>query len=340
MTSQLRSSDVHTAPLPRPRGPISAEVISRLRSPADIGPWPIQVGSGEPYGEDVQLALAVLYEMHYRGFDGVDAEWEWMPGPLGVRAQLEQLFLRALRRDVPERDDPDAVLDDLCHEARDAWGLSHQLAAYGTWEQVREYFVHRSIYHLKEADPNAWAIPRLTGRSKAALVAVEFDEYGGGHAERLHSRLFANLLVAAGLRDDYLGYLECVPADTLATVNFMSLCGLHRARIPMLVGMFAAVEITSSPGSRRMVSALERLDAPRACITFYAEHVEADAVHELVLRNDVVGDLLAKDPGCAADIAFGANASEFLDGRLAQRLLTAWAENRSSLTAPVVPPVQ
>ncbi len=69
MTSHIRTCDVHSAPLPRPRGPISGEVISRLRSPADIGPWPIHVTAGEPYGEDVQLALAVLYEMHYRGFD-------------------------------------------------------------------------------------------------------------------------------------------------------------------------------------------------------------------------------------------------------------------------------
>lgn len=338
MTSHIRTCDVHSAALPRPRGPISDEVISRLRSPADIGPWSIHV-TGEPYGEDVQLALTVLYEMHYRGFDGVDAEWEWMPGPLGVRAQLEQLFLQALHHDVPECDDPNAVLDALCHEPHDAWGLSHQLSAYGTWEQVREFFVHRSIYHLKEADPNAWAIPRLTGRSKAALVAVEFDEYGGGRAERVHSRLFADLLVAADLSDDYLGYLECVPAETLATVNFMSLCGLHRVRTPMLIGMFAATEVTSTPSSRRMVSALERHEAPPACITFYSEHVEADAVHELVLRFDVVGDLLAKDPGCAADISFGANATEFLEGRLAQHLLTAWREGRSSLEGPAGPAV-
>ena len=43
---------------------------------------------------------------------------------------------------------------------------------------MREYFVHRSLYHLKEGDPHAWAIPRLTGQAKASFVAVEFDEYG------------------------------------------------------------------------------------------------------------------------------------------------------------------
>ena len=34
---------------------------------------------------------------------------------------------------------------------------------------MREYFVHRSLYHLKEGDPHAFAIPRLTGRAKAIV---------------------------------------------------------------------------------------------------------------------------------------------------------------------------
>ena len=59
--------------------------------------------------------------------------------------------------------------------------------------------MHRSLYHLKEGDPHAWAIPRLMGTAKAAFVAVEFDEYGAGQGPRLHQQLFADLLTAAGL---------------------------------------------------------------------------------------------------------------------------------------------
>jgi len=323
--------DVHDAPLPMPRGPISAEIVERLGGPVDDAVWDVATDGADAYGEDVQLALAVLYELHYRGFAGVDPAWEWAPGPLGVRARLERIFLDRLRADVPASDDPQGVLEDLCREPDDSWGVSHELAANGTWEMTREFFVHRSIYHLKEADPHALAIPRLSGRAKAALVAVEFDEYGGGRAERMHSRLFADLLLAAGLKDDYLGYLDVVPAVTLATVNFMSLCGLHRAYTPMLVGMFAAAEITTAPSARRMVEALERLGADDACILFYSEHIEADAVHELVLRHDVVGYMLEQDPARAQDISFGAQAIEFLEGRLGSHLLTSWAAGRSSL---------
>lgn len=334
MAHETRMCDSHDAALPIPRGPISAEVVERLRHPADDADWHVPTDGADAYGEDVQLALTVLYELHYRGFAGVDPAWEWAPGPLGVRGKLERLFLGRLREDVPASNDPQAVLEELCHESPEGWGVSHELAARGTWDTMREFFVHRSIYHLKEADPHALAIPRLSGRAKAALVAVEFDEYGGGHAERMHSRLFADLLRAAGLKDDYLGYLDVVPGVTLATVNFMSLCGLHRAYTPMLVGMFAAAEITTAPSARRMVEALERLGADDACVLFYSEHIEADAVHELVLRHDVVGYMLEQDPGCARDLSFGAQAIEFLEGCLGNHLLGSWSAGRTSLLAP------
>lgn len=333
MSDAIRPCDLSASALPTPRGPISAAVVERLSGPADPAPWQISVGDADPYGDDVQLALTVLYELHYRGFDGVDASWEWMAGPLGVRAELERVFLARLRADVPVTDDTDATFDALCREPEDAWGVSHELAERGTWAQIREFFVHRSIYHLKEADPHAFAIPRLRGRAKAALVAVEFDEYGGGRADKMHSRLYADLLKAADLDDAYLGYLDVVPAVTLATVNFMSLCGLHRAHLPMLVGMFTAAEITTAPSARRMATALERLGADPACILFYTEHIEADAVHELVLRHDVVGDMIAADPKCASDIVFGAEAAEFLEGRLAQHLLNNWSAGTTSLLA-------
>src|SRR3954467_11926363 len=134
---------------------------------------------------------------------------------------------------------------------------------------MREYFVHRSLYHLKEGDPHAFAIPRLVGGAKAAFVAIEFDEYGAGRAERVHQQLFADLLEAADLDAPYLGYLDDVPADALAVVNLMSLFGLHRDLRGAAVGHFASTEITSPPGSARIVHALERMGAPERCALFY-----------------------------------------------------------------------
>ena len=54
------------------------------------------------------------------------------------------------------------------------------MAKQGTLEQFREFVTLRSVYHLKEADPHTFAIPRLYGRTKAAMVEIQADEYGGG----------------------------------------------------------------------------------------------------------------------------------------------------------------
>ena len=80
--------------------------------------------------------------------------------------------------------------------------LSRYLETQGTREQMLEHVVHRSAYQLKEADPHSWAIPRLSPRPKAALLEVQFDEYGGGSAERMHSVLFAKTMAALGLDPD------------------------------------------------------------------------------------------------------------------------------------------
>jgi Iron-containing redox enzyme len=195
--------------------------------------------------------------------------------------------------------------------------------------------VHRSLYHLKEGDPHAWAIPRLTGQAKASFVAVEFDEYGAGRGPHVHQQLFADLLTAAGLDASYLAYLDTVPAESLAVVNLMSMFGLHRRLRGAAIGHFASTEITSSPGSRRLVEALQRLDAPQECIAFYREHVEADAVHEQVVRTDVVGDLVAREPQLEADVVFGIRAHAAVEDRLGDAIMASWKAGETSLRRPL-----
>ncbi|HEV7831725.1 MAG TPA: iron-containing redox enzyme family protein [Pseudonocardiaceae bacterium] len=46
----------------------------------------------------------------------------------------------------------------------------------------------------------------------------------------------------------------------------MSLCGLHRRLRSALVGQFATVELTSSPGADRLVPAMRRLRCAPAAV--------------------------------------------------------------------------
>ena len=188
------------------------------------------VDDADPYGDDLHLALQVCYELHYRGFAGVDAEWEWNPALLTLRARLERVFRAAVVADTAVSPDTgaaevEAEMDALSTEPIDGEGPSWFLRQEGTWEQMREMFALRSIYHLKEADPHAWAIPRLSGQAKASFVAVEFDEFGGGRGDRVHQQLFADLMRAADLYTTYLGYLDRAPAAALVPVNLMTMFG-------------------------------------------------------------------------------------------------------------------
>ncbi|MEU6283002.1 iron-containing redox enzyme family protein [Streptomyces sp. NPDC047028] len=326
----------HEPRLPGTRGPLSAAVIAHLTGTGPL-PRPCDADTADPYGDDLQLALYVCYELHYRGFAGVDPGHEWDPELLRVRAALERRFLSALRADTPGHDSLDEALGALLVEPVEGSGVTHHLRDEGELWQLREYAAQRSLYHLKEADPHAWVLPRLWGRAKAAMAAVEFDEFGGGRAERVHARLFADLMTDLGLETAYGRYLDAGGAEMLAVVNLMSLFGLHRELRGALVGHFADVEITSSPGSRRLAEAMRRTGAGPAAEFFYDEHVEADAVHEQVVRHDVIGGLLDEEPGLSADIAFGIDATEYLEDRLARRLLTDWRAGRSALRVPLDP---
>jgi hypothetical protein len=330
-TYELSPSD-RSAGLPTTRGPLSTVVIETLSASPPTHDLPTQwVTTADPFGGDLAIALHTCYELHYRGLDRVDDEWEWDPELLRFRAALEHHFLAGLRSEVAGGHDVDSVIDSLLVERVPAEGLSQYLRKEAEWWQLREYLVLRSIYHLKEADPQAWMIPRLQGRDKAALVAVEFDEYGGGKPDRLHARLFAEMMAAVGLSRDYLGYLDDVPAPAIAIVNLMSMFGLHRRWRGASVGQFAFVEITSSPGAQRMVQALERFGAGPEVTHFYAEHVEADAVHEQLMRREVVGGLLQREPALAADVVFGIQATDVLEDMLASQVLAAWRAGDSSL---------
>ncbi|MEV6500835.1 iron-containing redox enzyme family protein [Streptomyces prunicolor] len=316
--------------LPSARGRISAAIIEYLRN---TGPLPNDgaISRAAPLGDDLQLALYICYELHYRGFADVHADREWDPDLLRVRAALEQPFLDTLRDAATVHQHADEALDDLLVEPVHGCGVSHFLRDEGELWQVREYAAQRSLYHLKEADPHAWVLPRLWGRAKAGMAAVEFDEFGGGRADRVHARLFAELMADLDLDTAYGHYLDATGAEALATVNLMSLLGLHRTLRGALVGHFAAVEITSSPGSRRLAQAMRRTGAGPAAEHFYDEHVEADAVHEQVVRRDVVAGLLEEEPHLDGDVAFGADATTYLEDRLAERLLDAWRAGESSL---------
>ena len=345
--------------IPSARGPISAGLFRLLAgSPGDdaaaLGALQDLVEAQLPLIDDIiddgdaQLTLFCLYELHYGGLDGVTDRWEWNPGLIALRQSIEEPFERALRSAVRQTAgaalpasaaglDSDAVADILFGlAAQDGGpGMSRHVAKKATLEQLEEFLIHKSIYQLKEADPHTWAIPRLSGRAKAALVEIQADEYGGGRQDRMHSTLFARTMRGLRLDDRYGAYVDAVPPISLASVNVMSLFGLNRRLRGAIAGHLAMYEMTSSRPNQLYGNGFRRLGFDADVTGYFDEHVEADAVHEQIAGRDLAGGLVESEPELFPDVLFGATAVMAIDARLTLHIMGAWENGEPSLLSPV-----
>ncbi len=324
-------------PLPAPRGPLTEALLTAWR--ATPPPTALDLpdadgdGDGDPRtDEDLQLALYCCNELHYRGFAGVDERWERHPSTTALTTALEDAFEAALRAEHRPRpvapDHVERALWDLA-TADGGPSLSAHVAAQASLEQVRELAVHRSAYQRKEADPHSWALPRLSGRAKAALVEIQTDEYGAGVPGESHAELFADTMAALDLDPTYGRYLDHLPGVTLATTNLISLLGRQRRLRGALVGHLALFEMTSVGPMGRYAAGLRRLGVGGT--RFYDVHVEADAHHQHVAAHDLAQALVDDEPHLASDVLFGAAALTAVEARFSGHVLDAWARDASSL---------
>jgi hypothetical protein len=334
------------------RGPLSALVMAAITAPVpaddeivDAAADAVAQTDDAIRDDDLQLALFLLYGLAYGSFGTLGADREWDPQLLRVRAIIEAAFEQRVREltPIPPLPDPltaatmaDALFDLTAPSPGPS--MARYIEKKATAEQVRETLILRSIYTLREADPHSWAIPRLTGRAKAALVEIQSDEYGGGRPDRMHAVLYANAMRAAGLNDTYGFYVDRVPAVTLASQNLMSMFGMNRRLLGAVVGHLAAFEMTSSLPNRRYADGMRRLGFGPDVTAYFDEHVEADAVHEQIAGRDLAGGLAEDQPDFAPDILFGAAACLLMDDLVADYALGAWDAGRSALRpAPETP---
>jgi Iron-containing redox enzyme len=324
--------------LPVARGEISDWLLTAIgRSPDGAVATRPEIDPTRPLeDDDLQLALYCCYELHYGGLPGVDDRWEWNLALLEARTEMERVFEGALLElvgpplDSAVPEEMDLALRAIA-DAEDGPSLSTYMERSASAEQAREFMIHRSAYQLKEADPHSWALPRLSGPPKAALVEIQADEYGGGRPERIHATMFARSMQALGLDSTPGAYLDQIPGITLATVNLMSFLGLHRRWRGAIVGHLALFEMTSSIPNRRYANGLRRLGYTGAATAFFDEHVEADAVHENIAAVDLAGGLVRQQPALGRDVLWGARALMTVEGISNASVLDAWQAGSSSL---------
>ena len=335
----LTDKDLAPTPLPPARGSLTHALFDLLgRDPERarvLLPRPSDSDDDPLFGDDSALALYCLYELHYRGFESVDPDWEWAPDLLHWRKCMERLVLDRIRDEVgplpPQPDIPDALYE-LIGDA-DGPSLAAHLLAQGNRLQFQEMAIHRSIYQLKEADPHTWTLPRLAGHPKAAAVEIQADEYGQGMARDMHQNLFGLTMEELGLDPGYHAYLPVVPGWTLASTNAVSLFALHRRWLGAALGPLAIFEMTSVEPMGANAAALRKMGFGPDARHFFAVHVVADAHHQHIAADQLATGLVEQNPEFAHDVLFGGATVMALEAEASRRMLSAWERRQSSLLA-------
>lgn len=279
--------------------------------------------------EDRAIALWMLHSLHHHGFDDVSDRADRSPALMALRRTLEDELEGRLRErwaaveERPDSGDLGQDLFDLC-ASHDGASVARFVRAEAGVEQVRELLRMRSVYALHESDPSAWVVASLPVRAKAALMELQYDEYGAGDPNRLHHHLFAQGLVDAGLEADYGRYVDDAPLEVLEQDNTVRMFGLQRRLRGAAMGHLAAFEATSSVPSRRMAQGLERLELGDAIVEYYREHVVADSVHDQLAARVICQTLVEDEPALHEDVLFGAWTCLDLEDRFARMALQRW----------------
>jgi hypothetical protein len=324
--------------LPPPRGPLSEHLLQVLvAEPGPVGGLgshvrrAVAAGLSVSHDEDVQLSLTLLYELQ-RGLAGVDERWEYSPDLIHARGLIEAEFERELRGAVRDQlsdqlrypsapDEVPAALFALV-QADDAPTVSEYLARRGTPEEFREFLIHST---LTLRDPHSWAIPRLAGSAKAALLAIQAGQYG-------RPALLGAAMRALDIAERDVT-LEALPAPTLARHNAATLFGLHRRLLGATAGHLAALQLASALANSRAARGVQRLGLPVAVGRLFDEQGLADALHEQAAARDLAGRLVQDDPRLVVEVFFGAAVALHTEANLAKHLVGSWLGGRTSLRA-------
>jgi Iron-containing redox enzyme len=330
-------------PLPQARGPVSAALLDALRR----RPWEARLGDALWWNgaiadaaadDDLQLALFCVYELHYRGLDGVAEDWEWQPDLLRVRHEWEQVLLAGLESEVGaphslqqrSREATVARLVETAKRERES-SLAEYVMREARADQLRELLIHRSVAELRAGDLYAWALPRLSGSAKAALVGLEASTYGMGRLPLMRAELFRSLMTSWQLDPDYGHHVDRVPGVALLATNLLTLFGLHRRWRGALLGHLAATEVSGWLPSARLAHGHRRLGGSEAGSRFFDEQLGGGTNRERLATTGLVGGLLAQHPALSGDVVFGARCAVLLEDLLAAHVLPRWHRGSSSL---------
>jgi len=286
------------------------DALARATASGDDGTLEVLVGAHPCDDRDAMATLAVVHELSMAPIDtlgGVEV-WQHHPAVADLRWRLEGRLVELLDEWADEH-----LPEPVPEEGPVA--TVRRLARFDAVPEVYRWLAEEASYDelvsflALEGGPDggfddlvALAQVGLSGRPKMELARNYWDEMGRGTLAEVHTELHRRLSTALDMHG--VAAVEA-PLSALVRGVLGSYLALSRFRHPEALGAFGLIELQAGPRCRRVLRALERLDAPAEVVPFYAEHAEADPRHGKDWLDGAIAEL-AEQPRWAEGIVRGA----------------------------------
>jgi hypothetical protein len=282
-----------------------ADLTDRLRRAIHAGPAVVDHLSRRE-------ALATLLDVHALHLGdalvlGPMLEWQHEPRVAALKLRLEDR-LRAGLDTGPESSAADAdvepvvALRRLASEERIP-AVYDWLAEDATLRELAEFIAVEGGPDADFDDLVALCQIGLTGAPKVALGANYWDEMGRGDVGAVHTELHRRMASALDVR---AVPIEQLPEAALERKALNGCLATNRSLQPEALGNLGLTELQAGPRCRRVVEALQRLDAPADAVPFYAEHAAADPRHGKEWLEGAVAPLVTRWPAWGPRVVRGA----------------------------------
>jgi len=215
----------------------------------------------------------------------------------GWIVQVARLFeLEAPR--FGSREELMRAFDAQLHRENHAPGESATfLAERATPAQFRVVVQQFAVDGLTEAQSFFPIIGRLPIRAQMPMMRVFIDEFGCGHEEQTHSRLYMDLLSELNLPLDLAAYLDGINDESYAFVNVFYWMTQRASHPDYFLGALAYLENSIPYAFACFASACRRLNVHNH--GYYTEHLHIDGFHAKETR----AALREYDAACGLDCA-------------------------------------
>jgi hypothetical protein len=263
---------------------------------------------------DVHDALRRLYDIELSPAHSPEAEHQFDPMLVAVRAELEQSWIAHELKDISP---PSLRPGEVASVIRKTWSehasFNHEIFGFmehhASREQILLYFRCDYALNMRFYDLIALACVAVGEEAKTEVVANLWDEVGRGNPAKSHVRLYQAVLDyigSTGQRDDHLALLGW---EGIAGYNLLMHLALARRQRYRYIGALAITELSDPDQYGKLLRGCVRTgigtDQP-GVLDYYEDHVTIDALHGDGWIENVIEPAVRLRPAYAVEVMEGA----------------------------------